>query len=177
MADWIEPRNPFTRMSCVGGAICGISAETAGIWTPAPADRTASTTKISHGSVKPASMTMARNSVEAAIAASAPMISHFRLCRSAHTPPNSDTTAWGRNPNAAARVIITPDWNWIARYQNTAYWTSIEPNRLTVWPPRKAPTWRFQCGCVTSAVADGSGTSVSAGAGAAGWVSVMGSLT
>ena len=23
-------------------------------------------------------------------------------------------------------------------YQNTAYWTSIEPNRLAVWPPRNA---------------------------------------
>ena len=32
------------------GVICGMSAETAGIWMPAPADRTASTTKISHGS-------------------------------------------------------------------------------------------------------------------------------
>ena len=29
-------------------------------------------------------------------------------------------------------------------YQNTAYWTSIEPNRLTVWPPRNAPTCRRQ---------------------------------
>ena len=105
------------------------------------------------------------------------MIRYLRLWRSAQTPPNSDTTAWGRNPNAAARVIITPDWNWIARYQNTAYWTSIEPNRLTVWPAEERADVALPVRVRRSAVADGSGTSVSAGAGAAGWVSVTGSLT
>ena len=54
--------------------------------------------------------------------------------------------ACGRNPNTTASIIITPDWNAIVMYQNTAYWTSIEPNRLTVCPPRKAPTCRRQCG-------------------------------
>ena len=76
------------------------------------------------------------------------MISHLRLVRSAQTPANTETTACGRNPNTAARVIITPDWKVIARYQKTAYWTSIDPNRLTVWPPMNRATWRRQWGCV-----------------------------
>ena len=45
-----------------------------------------------------------------AIAASAPMISSLRLCRSAHTPPKIEMTAWGRNPNSAASIMTTPDW-------------------------------------------------------------------
>ena len=42
--------------------------------------------------------------------------------------------------------MITPDWKAIARYQNTAYWTSIDPNRLTVWPVRNTATYRRQRG-------------------------------
>ena len=148
----------MTRISWSVGVICGMSADTAGIWIPAPADRIASTTKMSHGSLKPASMITARQSVDSAIAASAPMIRNLRLWRSAHTPPNSEMTACGRNPNSAASIIMTPDWNWIARYQNTAYWTSIEPNRLIVWPPRKAATSRFHRGRGT---ASGAAASVS----------------
>ena len=39
--DWIEPRIPLTRIRCWDGVICGTRADTAGIWTPAPAERTA----------------------------------------------------------------------------------------------------------------------------------------
>ena len=56
-----------------------MSADTAGIWTPAPAERAASATKISHGSVYPASMIRASASVDAAIVASARIISRLRL--------------------------------------------------------------------------------------------------
>ena len=41
IADWIEPLMPLTRMRLRVGVICGISADTAGIWMPAPAERTA----------------------------------------------------------------------------------------------------------------------------------------
>ena len=39
---------PFTRIRLRIGVICGMSAETAGIWMPAPAERTAIVRKISH---------------------------------------------------------------------------------------------------------------------------------
>ena len=68
----------MTRISWSVGVICGISAETAGIWTPAPAERTASVAKISHGSVYPASMTRAARAWSA-MAASATITSRLRL--------------------------------------------------------------------------------------------------
>ena len=77
--DWIEPRIPLTRIRCWDGVICGTSADTAGIWTPAPAERTARVTKISHGSVNPASMINASASVDAAIVASARITRRLRL--------------------------------------------------------------------------------------------------
>src|SRR5688572_9533617 len=43
----------------------------------------------------------------------------------------------------------------MVRYQNTAYCTSIEPNRLTVWPPRKSTTFRSQWGGSATSVAPG----------------------
>ena len=46
-----------------------------------------------------------RRAWTAAIAASAPMISHLRFVRSAQTPANTDTIACGRKPNTAASVI------------------------------------------------------------------------
>jgi hypothetical protein len=39
IADWMVPLIPLTRMSLLVGTICGRSALTAGIWTPAPTDR------------------------------------------------------------------------------------------------------------------------------------------
>ena len=39
---------PLTRIRLRAGVICGMSAETAGIWMPAPAERTAIVRKISH---------------------------------------------------------------------------------------------------------------------------------
>src|SRR5690242_18867999 len=54
-------------------------------------------------------------------------------------------------------------------YQNTAYWTSIEPNRLMVWPPRKAPTLRRQWG-----MAGGVGSSAAGTPASEGWVTPSG---
>ena len=42
MPAWMEPLMPLTRMSRSLGVICGTSAETAGIWMPAPTERIAS---------------------------------------------------------------------------------------------------------------------------------------
>ncbi len=41
IADWMDPLTPFTRSRCRVGTTCGISADIAGIWMPAPADRIA----------------------------------------------------------------------------------------------------------------------------------------
>lgn len=60
-------------MSLSVGTICGTSAPTAGVWTPAPTDRITSTASMTHGSCAPASMASARAAV--AIMASAPMMS------------------------------------------------------------------------------------------------------
>ena len=46
--DCIDPRMPLTRISRLGGVIWGISADTAGEWTPAPAERIARVTKMIH---------------------------------------------------------------------------------------------------------------------------------
>ncbi|CPU66744.1 Uncharacterised protein [Mycobacteroides abscessus] len=42
IADWIDWLMPLTRRSLLVGTICGSSAATAGVWTPAPVERTAS---------------------------------------------------------------------------------------------------------------------------------------
>jgi hypothetical protein len=59
--------------------ICGISAATAGIWMPAPADLTAMTANSSQTASKPVIMISASARVDRAIAASAPMIRYLRL--------------------------------------------------------------------------------------------------
>ena len=146
MADWMVPLMPLTRMSLSAGTICGSSAATAGIWIPAPAERIAMATKISHRSVAPAAMNIASASVTTAMVASAPMISFLRSSRSAHTPPKIERTACGRNPNTAYRAITPPDLVSRVRCHITAYCTSIEPNSETVCPDRKMVTSRRQPG-------------------------------
>ena len=67
----------------------------------------------------------------AAIVVSAAMTRALRLNRSAHTPPTTETTACGRNPNRTASVITVPDFVVSVRCHMTAYCTSIDPNRDT----------------------------------------------
>ena len=59
---------------------------------------------------------------------SAAMISRLRSCRSAHTPPNTDTTACGRKPNTIAAVSTRPDFVSSVRCHRIAYCTRDEPN-------------------------------------------------
>ena len=80
---------------------------------------------------------IARIRVVAAMVASAVMSSSLRLWRSAHTPPNTDITAWGRKPKAVASVRTTPDCVSRVRYHRIEYWTRDEPSSDTVWPDRK----------------------------------------
>src|SRR5690349_5194816 len=146
MADWMVPLMPLTRMSLSAGTICGSRAATAGIWMPAPAERIAMATKMSHRSVAPAAMSMASAKVTTAMVASAPMMSFLRSSRSAQTPPNTEITACGRKPNTAYSAMTPPDLVSRVRCHITAYCTSIEPNSETVCPDRKMVTSRRQPG-------------------------------
>ncbi len=101
---------PLTRMRLRVGVICGMRADTAGIWMPAPADRMAIVRKMSQTASYPAIMMSASVRVDAAIPASAIMMRYLRLWRSAQTPPKMETTACGRKPNSAASIMMTPDW-------------------------------------------------------------------
>ena len=72
------------------------------------------------------------------------MIMNLRLMRSAQTPANTETTAWGKNPKTADRASTAPDLVVRVRCHMIAYCTSMEPKVVTVCPTKNRATFFFQ---------------------------------
>lgn len=113
---------------------------TAGVCTPAPAERIASTTKNSASPAVPRAIETDSATVTAAMSASGRTMSAFLFQRSAHAPPNSESTACGTHAQSIATVIVTPESVCMTRYQKTAYCTMLDPTSESACPVSNSAT-------------------------------------
>jgi hypothetical protein len=95
------PKIPLMRSSCSGGTICGIIACTAGVWNPAPTERTATASRMIQRSVTPFIMSRASARVTIAMLLSETITRTRRFMRSARVPPKIETMPCGRNAATA----------------------------------------------------------------------------
>ena len=80
----------------------------------------------------------ASSSVASAMKPSDSMIRYLRWCRSAQTPPNSDTSTCGSVEQMVESIIQKPDEVSSVIYQTIAKPTTEEPNNEMFWLIKKS---------------------------------------